>query len=395
MSKKVLFISNGHGEDVNGSIVAQALRRQDPTVQIGAAPIVGAGNAYRKLDIPIIGPTKADTPSGGFFYMNHWLLLNDIRDGLLMRLGQQITAVRRYCEDADLLFVVGDEVVLGMARFTKCPYISLLCSCSAHYEGRLRPTPLRDSLIASSRCQQIFTRDLFTSQVFARRGYNKVSFVGNPFMDALVASGRDLQLDPKRPCVALLPGSRLPEAANNLKTLLRLAIELARMPDPPQFWLALTPNFVVGEAIPLQTVAIAEGWECQTDQLYYPQFDLQVRYATDSFADILEQSDLVCGMAGTAIEQAVGLGKPIVQLPGEGPQFTYRFAESQMRLLGDSIETIGTKPADAQSIKEAAIVITQTLADPVRLRYCSMHGQERVGGKGASARMAAAILQYL
>jgi uncharacterized protein (TIGR03492 family) len=395
MSKKVLFISNGHGEDVNGSIVAQALRRQDPTVQIGAAPIVGAGNAYRKLDIPIIGPTKADTPSGGFFYMNHWLLLNDIRDGLLMRLGQQITAVRRYCEDADLLFVVGDEVVLGMARFTKCPYISLLCSCSAHYEGRLRPTPLRDSLIASSRCQQIFTRDLFTSQVFARRGYNKVSFVGNPFMDALVASGRDLQLDPKRPCVALLPGSRLPEAANNLKTLLRLAIELARMPDPPQFWLALTPNFVVEEASPLQTVAIAEGWECQTDRLYYPQFDLQVRYATDSFADILEKSDLVCGMAGTAIEQAVGLGKPIIQLPGEGPQFTYRFAESQMRLLGDSIETIGTKPADAQSIKEAAIVITQTLADPVRLRYCSMHGQERVGGKGASARMAAAILQYL
>jgi uncharacterized protein (TIGR03492 family) len=120
-----------------------------------------------------------------------------------------------------------------------------------------------------------------------------------------------------------------------------------------------------------------------------------VRYATDSFADILEKSDLVCGMAGTAIEQAVGLGKPIVQLPGEGPQFTYRFAESQMRLLGDSIETIGTKPADAQSIKEAAIVITQTLADPVRLRYCSMHGQERVGGKGASARMAAAILKYL
>jgi uncharacterized protein (TIGR03492 family) len=59
MSKKVLFLSNGHGEDVNGSMVAQALRQQDPTVQIGAMPIVGAGSAYQKLDIPIIGPTKA------------------------------------------------------------------------------------------------------------------------------------------------------------------------------------------------------------------------------------------------------------------------------------------------------------------------------------------------
>jgi hypothetical protein len=39
MPKKVLFLSNGHGEDVNGSMVAQALQLQDPTVQIGATPI--------------------------------------------------------------------------------------------------------------------------------------------------------------------------------------------------------------------------------------------------------------------------------------------------------------------------------------------------------------------
>jgi uncharacterized protein (TIGR03492 family) len=395
MSKKVLFLSNGHGEDVNGSMVAQALRQQDSTVQIGAMPIVGAGSAYQKLDIPIIGPTKAETPSGGFFYMNRWLLLKDVADGLLGRLGRQVAAVRQYCKDADLIFAVGDEVVLGIAQLTKCPYLSLLCSCSAHYEGRLRANLLKDLLIGSQRCQQIFTRDLFTTEVFRKRGYKNVDFVGNPFMDALVTTGRDLQLDLQRSCVALLPGSRLPEAANNLQTLLRLAIELASLNSPPQLWLALTPNFIVGELSPLQTVVAAEGWECHTDRLYYVPLDLSVGFATDAFADILEQSDLVCGMAGTAIEQAVGLGKPIVQLPGAGPQFTYSFAEAQMRLLGDSIETIGTKPADAASIKEAALVINRTLADPVRLGYCSRHGQERVGGKGAAAKMAAAILHCL
>ncbi len=395
MPKKVLFLSNGHGEDVNGSMVAQALHLQDPTVQIGAMPIVGAGNAYRNLDIPIIGPTKSEMPSGGFSYMDKRLLAADIFDGLVGRLWQQISAVRQYCQDADLIFVTGDQVVLGIAALTKCPYLALLSSCSAHYEGRLRIAPIKDSLIASDRCKQIFTRDLFTAQVFCKRGFKRSNFWGNPFMDALIRSDRDLQLNSQYPMVAMLPGSRLPEAANNLVILLRLAIELSRLRVQPQMWLALTPNFVARDSNSLQAVAKAEGWECEENQLYYPPLKLAVGFATDAFADILEQCDLVCGMAGTAIEQAVGLGKPIVQLPGEGPQFTYSFAEAQMRLLGDSIETIGTKPANAESIHTAAEVIDQTLSDPVRLRYCSMHGQERVGGKGAAAKMAQEILRLI
>jgi uncharacterized protein (TIGR03492 family) len=395
MPKKVLFLSNGHGEDVNGSMVAQALHLQDPTVQIGAMPIVGAGNAYRALNIPIIGPTKSEMPSGGFSYMDKRLLAADIFDGLVGRLWQQISAVRQYCQDADLIFVTGDQVVLGIAALTKCPYLALLSSCSAHYEGRLRIAPIKDSLISSDRCKQIFTRDLFTTEVLRKRGFKRLNFWGNPFMDALIPSGRDLQLKFQYPMVAMLPGSRLPEAANNLVILLRLAIELSRLQIQPQVWLALTPNFVIGDSNSLQAVAKAEGWECRENQLYYPPLKLTVGFATDAFADILEQCDLVCGMAGTAIEQAVGLGKPIVQLPGEGPQFIYSFAEAQMRLLGDSIETIGTKPADAQSIQTAAAVIDRTLADPVRLRYCSMHGQERVGGKGAAAKMAQEILRLI
>jgi uncharacterized protein (TIGR03492 family) len=395
MPKKVLFLSNGHGEDVNGSMVAQALHLQDPTVQIGAMPIVGAGNAYRQLNIPIIGPTKSEMPSGGFAYMDKRLLVADIFDGLIGRLWQQVAAVRQYCQDADLIFVTGDQVVLSIAALTKCPYLALLSSCSAHYEGRLRPAPLKDSLIASDRCKQIFTRDLFTTEVFRKRGFKRSNFWGNPFMDALIPSGRDLQLNSQYPMVAMLPGSRLPEAANNLVILLRLAIELSHRRMQPQVWLALTPNFELVDPHPLKAVAKTEGWEYRENQLYYPPLKLEVGFATDAFADILEKCNLVCGMAGTAIEQAVGLGKPIVQLPGEGPQFTYSFAEAQMRLLGDSIETIGTQPADAQSIQTAATVIDRTLADPVRLSYCSMHGQERVGGKGAAAKMAQEILRLI
>jgi len=42
-------------------------------------------------------------------------------------------------------------------------------------------------------------------------------------------------------------------------------------------------------------------------------------------------------MAGTAAEQAVGMAKPVLQLPGQGPQFTAGFAEAQRRLLGPTV----------------------------------------------------------
>ena len=68
-------------------------------------------------------------------------------------------------------------------------------------------------------------------------------------------------------------------------------------------------------------------------------------------------------MTGTAVEQAVGLGKPIIAVPGNGPAFTYRFAEAQNRLLGDSVQVIGTQPANSHMIEEAALAVDRTLQD--------------------------------
>ena len=52
------------------------------------------------------------------------------------------------------------------------------------------------------------------------------------------------------------------------------------------------------------------------------------------FEEILFKSNLVISMAGTASEQAIGLAKPVIQIEGNGPQFTKSFAEAQRRLLG-------------------------------------------------------------
>lgn len=390
--RKVLFISNGHGEDLNAVQIVKALRQQQPQLEIGAMPIVGQGNAYRNLNIDIIGPTES-LPSGGFVYNDRFKLLDDIRSGLFTLLWRQIQATRKYGRDCDAIFAIGDVVVLLGAYLTGKPYMAFIVSSSAYYENRMQFPRLTDWLLKSDRCRQIFTRDRYTAKMLNQQGYDKAIFVGFPAMDALEITGKDLQLSPDLPLVALLPGSRLPEAGTNLQLLLDLAIATTPLfPNGIQFCAAVTPNLCLPDPtgmIPLQQVAEQQGWEYHpTGYLTHPQHQIALRCIYDAFADILHQCDLVVGMAGTAIEQAVGLGKPIIQIPGAGPQFTYTFAEAQMRLLGSSIQTIGTKPATADTISQAAQAIYRTLEDREYLAQCRQNGLERIGGAGGGDAMA-------
>jgi uncharacterized protein (TIGR03492 family) len=391
-TKKVLFISNGHGEDLNAIQIVKALRQQQPQVEIGAMPIVGQGNAYRNLHVNIIGPTE-HLPSGGFVYNDRLKLLEDIRSGLFTLLWRQIQSIRRYGRDCEAILAIGDVVVLIGAYLTGRPYMAFIVSSSAYYENRMKFPQPTEWLLKSNRCQQIFTRDRYTAELLNKQGYDKAMFVGFPAMDALEITGKDLQLSPDLPLVALLPGSRLPEAGTNLQLLLDLAIATTSLfPNGIQFCAAITPNLCLPDVsgiVTLQQVAEQRGWEYHpTGHLTHPIHQIKLRCIYDAFGDILHQCDLVAGMAGTAIEQAVGLGKPIIQIPGAGPQFTYAFAEAQMRLLGSSIQTIGTKPATAETITQAAQAIQHTLADKEYLQQCRENGLERIGCAGGGNAMA-------
>jgi uncharacterized protein (TIGR03492 family) len=390
--KKVLFISNGHGEDLSGSLILKSLREQQPQLEIAAMPLVGQGNAYRNLGVEIIGPTGS-LPSGGFINSDRLELVKDVRSGLLGLLWQQVRAIQKYADENTAIFAIGDVVVLASAYLTKNPYTVFIISTSAHYENRIKFPLIPNLLLKSDRCQTIFTRDRYTAEILNAQGFTKASFVGFPAMDALALTGKDLQLLPNTPLIAFLPGSRLPEAGTNFQLLLDLAIATTpKFPQGIQFRAAVTPNLFLPDATgisPLQQVAEQRGWTYHPPgYLTHPKEQISVLCFCDAFADILHQCDLVVGMAGTAIEQAVGLGKPIVQIPSAGPQFTYAFAEAQMRLLGLSIQTIGTKPATPEIIAEAAETIHRTLEDKEYLERARMSGLERVGGEGGAAAMA-------
>ncbi|MFN6480295.1 lipid-A-disaccharide synthase-related protein [Nostoc sp. DedQUE07] len=398
-SKRILFISNGHGEDNHTSHVIQTLRQLCPSIEMAAMPIVGEGKAYRSLDIPIIGPTQT-MPSGGFFYMKRLYLLKDFQSGLIGLTWRQLQAVLQYAPNCDLIMSTGDFISQTFAYLTKRPFVSFISCLSALYEGRLRINPLLWHDLNSSRCLTVFTRDSYTAFDLQRQGIAKAQFGGIPALDRLVPTGKDLYLKPDVPAIALLPGSRMPEAARNFSLQLQLVIEIAKvMPSGFQFRAALVPNLMAQ----LDDIAKSQGWQLNQGILTYSPPGssaeesplVEVRCYSDAFSDIVYYSDLVIGMAGLAVDLAVAIGKPIIQIPGEGPQFTYQFAEAQTRLLGISAQTIGTKPATPEILKQAAKRVVETLEDSDYLAKCKENGPERFGPPGASERIARFILNSL
>lgn len=404
MGKRVLFLSNGHGEDLNASLILQALRRTDAAIDTVAMPIVGHGQAYRHLGVEIIGPTQ-QLPSGGFSYISvarllnprHWgkdmnpiNLVRDLFAGLVALTWSQVQAVRQVAPTCDLLVATGDVVPILFARITGRPFIVFLVSTSSYYEGTAKLPWLAQWGMGSRCCRAIFTRDAYTARDLQNRGLAKAQFRGYPIMDVLTPSGKPLNLNADQPVVALLPGSRLPEALENLSLLLDLCEEIHHR-QPMQFVAALVPTI---DDQQIAALAKERGWTHQPS-CALSRRAVTVTYHQNAFADILIRCDGVLGMAGTAVEQAVGLGKPVVQIIGQGPQFTYPFADAQMRLLGESVVTVGKGPATPEVLTEAATTLVACLNAPGYLHRCRQNGLERVGLPGGADAIAQHIATFV
>ena len=58
---RILLLSNGHGEDLSGALLAQELQQQGHNVQ--ALPLVGLGSAYQKAGVPLLGRSREFAPA--------------------------------------------------------------------------------------------------------------------------------------------------------------------------------------------------------------------------------------------------------------------------------------------------------------------------------------------
>lgn len=378
--QRVLIVSNGHGEDSLGVLFAQALKRVAGSIQVDGFPIVGLGDAYRRAGVSVVGEQQA-MPTGGFVRQGVRPFLTDVRAGLLGLTRRQMRALVQMRPHYDWAVAMGDIVPLWLCgRKLKLPF-AFFPTAKSDY---IRPH-LRIEVSWMRRWPRVvFPRDAKTAEGLRAAGVEAV-YVGNLMMDALAPSGRPLP--GAGPLIAVLPGSRA-EAYRNARLLLGAVL---RLPSEYRYAMALA-----SELDPAEVAGVARdiGWEWQpavegADGLLgaLQADERSVQIYKGRFADILHTATLVLGMAGTANEQAVGLGRPVVTCPGEGPQFTPMFVAAQKRLLGDALLVTETSPA------ALAAGVREVLSDRDLYERMARAGRERMGEPGGAERAARHCLE--
>ena len=403
--RPLLLLSNGHGEDLSGALLGRELRRRGLAVE--AMPLVGHGGAYRQEGITVVGGTTREFSTGGLGYTSLAGRLTELRQGQPAYLLRQLLWLWRQRGRYGLVVAVGDLVPVLAAWLMGRPAAVYLVAYSSHYEGRLR-LPFPCGWLLRARCwRAIWSRDALTAADLSVQLGRTVTFLGNPFLDLVAAGDARQDAAAGRQSLALLPGSRLPEAARNLSLMLRL---LKHLPQPLQDPQRLRLQAALVGALPAEAVAALAaplGWRPEpadpgrhdgaTAVLCHGSLRLQLHWGR--FAPVLRGSDLVLSMTGTAAEQAVGLGLPVLQLAGGGPQFTAGFAEAQRRLLGPGVVCAPGAVGEEASLRRSAELAAALLArqgdpeaGPAWRRQLQQLAEERIGAPGGSDRLAAAIM---
>ena len=387
---RVLFLSNGHGEDLSGSLIARQLLNSGYSVD--ALPIVGKGNHYEKEKINIIGKTK-EFITGGIGYNSFKGRLNEIFGGEIIYFLRRLCLTYKIRKKYDYFFVVGDIVPVFFAWICKKDFFTYLVAYSSHYEGKLKlPWPSKFFLL-SKKAKTIYTRDFLTANDLTLQLKKKVSFFGNPFMDKFFL--RDKEFKKSKFSIGLFPGSRFPEILDNFVLILELLEALSDL----RYFQKIQFNFAIVNALSslkIKEIFQKRGWlkleNIKDNNLLKFQYKfLEVNIYWNNFDKILLKSSCCISMAGTAAEQAIGLGKPVIQIEGKGPQFTKSFAEAQRRLLGKYVFCAShykdKNDQINQTVKLIIKVIYQMQLNKNFMISCNENAKKRLGENKACLNM--------
>ena len=225
-------------------------------------------------------------------------------------------------------------------------------------------------------------------------------YMGNPMMDDLEPSDRDFDIPKDSVAIGMLPGSR-PDAETNLLELLAAAAATHRLEtsDPPMQWLvAAHGGFDIGRVAGLIEQGGAAGWRIEPpgpgddasgiELRLIHEGEARVWIVRGRFVDLLDRSNVVIGLAGMANEQAVGMGKPLINVPTRGVQGR-AFVKMKMEYFGES--ALMVEP-DSEQVARAIVDI---LRDPQRQIRMAAAGRERMGEPGASQAIADEIIRAI
>lgn len=368
---KLLIISNGHGEDLVGSLLIKNLQLLNPQIQIEVLPLVGDGKYY-ETTIKILGPRKL-LPGGGFSLRNLRHLFKDIQSGYLNQLVQTVKTLRKNKKQYDLVIAIGDIIPVLAGILVQCPIIYLGINKSAYYKSWGFNYLWLEKIILKYCVKKTFARDQVTAEALSKFGIN-ASYVGNPMMDAYLTppsfhSGTPLhsmERGTKGVRIGFLPGTRA-DAKLNIEDFEKIANFITLAP-----W-HLGPCLTGRQAlIPCFLIATKE--------------EVAPIFQNVSFNDLLSKADIIVGLSGTGNEQAAGCGIPIVSFPGRGSQYNAKFAQAQKELLGETLKIVKNDP------KEVVLAIKNILTQKETYDKISQAGKERMGKPGAIVKIVTEII---
>ena len=129
---KLLFLSNGHGEDEIAIRIIKRLQSSPHCPGITALPLVGNGYAYTRLGIPLLDRGQK-MPSGGFITRDVKQLWRDLREGLLGLTSRQYRLVRNWGQERGKIVAVGDILPLALAWLSETDYAFVGTAKSEYY----------------------------------------------------------------------------------------------------------------------------------------------------------------------------------------------------------------------------------------------------------------------
>ncbi len=346
---KVVIISNGHGEDAIAVNLVKQLQSLELNVEILACPLVGNGHHYIEHGLkPAL--KNPQFPSGGFI-RSFKILFQDIFAGLITHTLSQVFRLKKVCSDADFVICCGDVFCLVMGSFS---HKTIYFLPTAKSETFMQHSVV-EKFIVSKFARFSFPRDEQTTSAFKQDGLTAI-FFGNPMMDNLISSKKIVFPTEPEKVVGLLPGSRN-EAIQNLKFILTVCLNLKDKLNR-HFVCALSKNLTISD------FEFSADWAVESHEqgslLTHKHLGVRVLF-TYEFLAIINQADVIIGLAGTANEQACFLNKPVVCFEGFGSQSSLQRFKEQQKLLGPLIHL-----CEKRSVSNVAQLVDSCLENSVK-----------------------------
>src|SRR5687767_2629598 len=217
-------------------------------------------------------------------------------------------------------------------------------------------------------------------------------FVGHPLIDLAVArrsreeTCREAGLDPERPVVALLPGSRPNELRLLLPRLVGAASKLVHDVPGVQFLVARAPALDNALFTPLEHLRLTR---------------VPIGILSNAADDVLAACDVVITASGTATVQSALHQRPMVIVYRVSPM-TYALVKPFMQVASyGMVNLVAGRPVVPELIQDGctperiavearSLLIDQERAN--RMRNDLAEVVQKLGGPGASDRAAASVL---